>query len=92
MSGKRPTLSESKLMLMGVPKSKLKDIKVLTLNGIQQGQGIGSIVSGAMKLLGPLAKQYGPMVIKNIIIPLISSGIKSVPEVIKLFQRKPKPI
>jgi hypothetical protein len=87
MSGsRRPTLSERQniILLSKVPIAKLNKISALVMRGQQSGRGVGDIISTAMKILGPLAKKFGPMVIEKIIMPLLRGKTPS------LFKKIPK--
>lgn len=72
-NSRRPTLSERQniLLLNKIPRSKILQIENLVIQGQQRGRGIESIISGAMKILGPLGKTIRPFVIEKIILPLM---------------------
>jgi hypothetical protein len=67
----RLKLSEQRALLGALPKSRIKALEKHCLKCQMKGQGIKEILKSASQILGPIAKELGPTVMKELIIPML---------------------
>lgn len=68
---KRLTLAEQRTLMTALPASRKKACEAYCKKAHMKGEGIKDILKGAAKILGPVAKEIGPTVMKELIIPMI---------------------
>ena len=69
------TLPQQRSMLRALPMSRKMEAKKYCKQCHMAGQGIMDIVKSIGSILGPIAKEIGPTVLKEFIIPLIKKKI-----------------
>ena len=60
----------------GLTPSHIKKVNQVCRCEAQKGQGIGSIFKSVIKTLGPVAKEVGPTLLKEIVLPLATKHIE----------------
>lgn len=72
---KRLTINEQLKLLNALPAHRKNLIRKECQKCDMQGQGIGSILVSAAKLLGPIAKEIGKAALKKFILPWVKGKI-----------------
>ena len=75
---KRMTLKEQRDLIAALPAHRLKAVKDHCKACEMRGEGLKSIMKSIGSVLGGVAKEVGPTVLKELIIPYIKH--KSLPE------------
>lgn len=83
------TLAEKRRIYHSLSQSKKNSLEKMCCSAHMQGEGFMDIVRKAGKFLGPIAKVIGPIVLKEIIVPLIKQkmggkGVKLAGKGVKL--------
>lgn len=75
---KKATKKEQRLMYDALPESRKKALAKHCKSCEQRGEGIMDVLKNIGKFLGPVAKELGPVVLKEILLPLIKqkAGVK----------------
>lgn len=67
----RLTLAQQRKLLKALPASRINAVKKHCRACQMRGDGIGDILKSIGKVLGPVIKEIGPVVLKELILPLI---------------------
>ena len=67
----RLTLPQQRALLRALPASRKKACKKHCKTCQMRGDGIGSILKSIGKTLGPIAKEIGPTVLKEFVLPMV---------------------
>lgn len=75
---KKATKKEQRLMYDALPESRKKALAKHCKSCEQKGEGIMDILKSVGKFLGPVAKELGPVVLKEILLPFLKqkAGVK----------------
>lgn len=73
---KRLTLKEQRKIVKDLPKSRLMAVKKHCHSCQMKGEGMGDIIKSVGKVLGPIAKEFGPTILKEIVAPYVMGKIK----------------
>lgn len=74
---KRLNLSEQRKLYGALPASRKNMVKKHCRACAMRGEGLGKILKSTGKVLGPVAKEIGPTVMKEIVVPLLREKMKS---------------
>lgn len=72
---KKPTKKEQRKMYDALPESRKKALAKHCKSCEQRGEGIMDILKSVGKFLGPVAKELGPVVLKEILMPLVKKKV-----------------
>jgi hypothetical protein len=74
----RLTVSEQRKLIQALPASRIAKVKQHCMLCEQKGQGLMDIVKSVGKVLGPIAREVGPTILKELVIPFVKqkAGIK----------------
>jgi hypothetical protein len=72
---KKLSLKEQRALLKSLPSHRMAAVKKHCQSCQMKGQGIGSILKSIGKFLGPIVKELGPTVLKELVIPFIKTKI-----------------
>lgn len=70
------TVSQQRKLIRALPVHRRMTVQRQCRACQMQGQGIKEIMSKARSALGPIAKEIGPKVMKELIIPLLLKKLK----------------
>tara|TARA_R110000803_G_scaffold3847_2_gene13133 strand:- start:4194 stop:4469 length:276 start_codon:yes stop_codon:yes gene_type:complete len=73
---KRLSLTEQRKLVKALPVSRINAVKKHCKSCDMRGEGLMDILKTVGKILGPVAKELGPTVLKEIIAPFIKKKIK----------------
>ena len=65
------TLPQQRAIIKKVPKYKVNEIKKVCYHSTQQGEGFKDILKKARSILGPIASEIGPVVMRELIMPML---------------------
>ena len=65
------SLAEQRKLLKALPASRVSAVRKSCRSKEMRGAGIKSVAIKARKALGPIAKEIGPTVLKEFILPMI---------------------
>jgi hypothetical protein len=68
---KRLNLTEQRTLMRAIPASRRGLIRQHCCNEQMKGKGVKSILKSVVKVLGPVAKELGPTVLKQLVLPMI---------------------
>ena len=68
---KRLTLAEQRALIKALPKTRMDALKDHCRSCEMRGEGIKDIMKSAGSALGSIAKEIGPTILKEIIVPLL---------------------
>ena len=69
--------SQKKSLLHGLPPSKKLHCRSICKSGRMRGEGIGDILRKVKNFLGPIAKEVGPVVLKEWLLPYLKTKMSS---------------
>ena len=71
-------MSEQRTLLNALPSSRKMAVKKHCEQCEMKGEGILSILKSVGKVLGPVAKEFGPTILKELVIPFVKhkAGLK----------------
>ena len=72
---KKLSLKEQRALLKSLPSHRMAAVKKHCQSCQMKGQGIGSILKSIGKFLGPIVKELGPTVLKELVVPFIKTKI-----------------
>jgi hypothetical protein len=64
-------LKQQRALIKALPAHRIKDVKKHCQSCQMKGQGIGAILKSIGSVLGPIAKEVGPTVLKELVIPFV---------------------
>ena len=73
---KRLTLVEQRKLLRALPKSRIDACRRKCHSCQMRGDGLGSILKSIAKTLGNVGKEIGPVVLKELVLPMIKKKIE----------------
>ena len=73
---KRLTLKEQRKIVRDLPKSRLMAVKKHCNSCEMRGEGMVDIIKSVGIVLGPIAKEFGPTILKEIVAPFVVGKIK----------------
>lgn len=78
---KKLTLAEQRALLNALPQHRMEALKKLVdahpMSGSGFLQDVGSVIKKAGRALGPVVKEVGPVVLKEIIVPMLKAKYAS---------------
>lgn len=72
----RLTLPQQRALIRALPVSRKNACKTHCQSCIMRGEGIMDVLKSIGKVLGPVAKEIGPTVLKEFVIPFIKKKIE----------------
>lgn len=76
---RRLTIKEQRDLIKAIPHSRKISVRKYCETCQQRGDGIGDILKKIGSVLGPIAKELGPTVMKELVIPFIKQKITQPP-------------
>lgn len=73
---KRLSLPEQRRLYQALPQSRRTAVRRHCLQCSMRGDGLGSIFKSVGKVMGPIAKEIGPTVMKEIVLPILQKKIE----------------
>ena len=67
----RLTVGQQRKLMRALPASRMVAVKKHCRSCQMRGEGLGDILKSIGKALGPIAKEVGPVVLKELIIPML---------------------
>lgn len=72
---KRLSVREQRKLIKALPSHRRTAVKKHCQLCQQRGEGLGDILKSIGRVLGPISKEVGPTVLKELIVPLIKKKI-----------------
>ena len=90
------TIAQQRALLRALPMSRRNAVKRHCRACQMKGQGIKEILKSIGAKLGPIAKEFGPTVLKELVIPFLlkqaGGGLTPAGGALKVYKRKRKKI
>lgn len=64
-------LKQQRALIKALPAHRINDVKKHCKSCQMRGQGIGAILKSIGSVLGPIAKEVGPTVLKELVLPFV---------------------
>tara|TARA_R110000823_G_scaffold41021_2_gene108287 strand:- start:439 stop:888 length:450 start_codon:yes stop_codon:yes gene_type:complete len=64
-------LKQQRALIKALPAHRINDVKKHCKSCQMKGQGIGAILKSIGSVLGPIAKEVGPTVLKELVLPFV---------------------
>ena len=93
---KKLTIREQRALVRALPTSRKMAVRAHCRACQQRGAGLGDILKSVCRVLGPFAKEIGPTVLRELVIPMLKKkmdgkGLKTPGQGLRLAgQRKPR--
>ena len=72
----KPTLAQQRKIYKALPAAKRSAVTTKCRTCAQRGDGFMSILKSIGSVLGPIAKEIGPVLLKDVIIPMVGKKIQ----------------
>jgi hypothetical protein len=73
---KKMNVAQQRSFMKAMPPNQMMMVKNHCDSCQMRGEGIGDIIKSIGKVLGPLVKQFGPTILRELVLPFINKKMK----------------